>query len=177
MCCSTARKLAGILIEGEGSPRSDRHRRQLREPPAGGGLSGDDLAAAGLAVAPQDCSRRCRRGAAPAGQWDGGAGFAPIRADWLRRAGGLGARSPWRCPTATAAGHFETLDARGGLILRLDDGTRQTITAGDCPFAAAGGLSMAGPQDALVFAPLGGVGEIGMNLAVYGVGEPRRRSG
>jgi ribonuclease J len=33
---------------------------------------------------------------------------------------------------------------------------------------------MAARQD-LVFAPLGGVGEIGMNLAVYGVGEERRR--
>jgi ribonuclease J len=35
---------------------------------------------------------------------------------------------------------------------------------------------MAGPQGELVFAPLGGVGEIGMNLAVYGLGDPRRRS-
>jgi len=34
---------------------------------------------------------------------------------------------------------------------------------------------MAGSQDALVFAPLGGVGEIGMNLAVYGIGDPRKR--
>ena len=41
---------------------------------------------------------------------------------------------------------------------------------------------MAGPQDELVFAPLGGVGEIGMNLALYGLGDraqphlARRRS-
>ncbi|MGE0564555.1 MAG: ribonuclease J [Pseudolabrys sp.] len=34
---------------------------------------------------------------------------------------------------------------------------------------------MAARQD-LVFAPLGGVGEIGMNLSVYGVGDERRRS-
>src|ERR1700687_3679862 len=34
---------------------------------------------------------------------------------------------------------------------------------------------MAGPSDELVFAPLGGVGEIGMNLAIYGLGEGRRR--
>ena len=31
------------------------------------------------------------------------------------------------------------------------------------------------PQD-LVFAPLGGVGEIGMNLSIYGVGDERRRT-
>jgi ribonuclease J len=34
---------------------------------------------------------------------------------------------------------------------------------------------MASPGDALVFAPLGGVGEIGMNLALYGLGDERRR--
>jgi ribonuclease J len=34
---------------------------------------------------------------------------------------------------------------------------------------------MVGGGDELVFAPLGGVGEIGMNLALYGLGEERRR--
>jgi ribonuclease J len=31
------------------------------------------------------------------------------------------------------------------------------------------------PSDELVFAPLGGVGEIGMNLAIYGIGDEHRR--
>jgi ribonuclease J len=35
---------------------------------------------------------------------------------------------------------------------------------------------MNAPRDELVFAPLGGVGEIGMNLAIYGVGDERRRT-
>ncbi len=34
---------------------------------------------------------------------------------------------------------------------------------------------MAGPAQELVFAPLGGVGEIGMNLSIYGLGAERRR--
>jgi ribonuclease J len=34
---------------------------------------------------------------------------------------------------------------------------------------------MADPGDELVFAPLGGVGEIGMNLGLYGLGTERRR--
>src|SRR5262245_28758576 len=34
---------------------------------------------------------------------------------------------------------------------------------------------MAGRGEGLVFAPLGGVGEIGMNLALYGLGDERRR--
>jgi ribonuclease J len=35
---------------------------------------------------------------------------------------------------------------------------------------------MAKPGDELVFAPLGGVGEIGMNLSIYGFGPERRRT-
>ena len=35
---------------------------------------------------------------------------------------------------------------------------------------------MAMPQQ-LVFAPLGGVGEIGMNLSIYGVGDERQGAG
>ena len=35
---------------------------------------------------------------------------------------------------------------------------------------------MAGPHGELVFAPLGGVGEIGMNLSIYGLGDERRRN-
>ncbi|HEX3710471.1 MAG TPA: ribonuclease J [Pseudolabrys sp.] len=34
---------------------------------------------------------------------------------------------------------------------------------------------MAGPRQELVFAPLGGVGEIGMNLSIYGLGDERQR--
>ena len=30
-------------------------------------------------------------------------------------------------------------------------------------------------QNEMVFAPLGGIGEIGMNLSIYGFGEARRR--
>jgi len=35
---------------------------------------------------------------------------------------------------------------------------------------------MTSPHEELVFAPLGGVGEIGMNLSVYGVGSPRKKA-
>ncbi|HXW27456.1 MAG TPA: ribonuclease J [Xanthobacteraceae bacterium] len=35
---------------------------------------------------------------------------------------------------------------------------------------------MANPGDELVFAPLGGVGEIGMNLSIYGLGDARKRT-
>src|ERR1051326_5427686 len=35
---------------------------------------------------------------------------------------------------------------------------------------------MAGPQGELVSSPLGGLGEIGMNLSIYGLGDARRRT-
>ncbi|MEA2936054.1 MAG: ribonuclease, partial [Variibacter sp.] len=35
---------------------------------------------------------------------------------------------------------------------------------------------MSHPAEELVFAPLGGVGEIGMNLSIYGLGPPRAKS-
>jgi ribonuclease J len=35
---------------------------------------------------------------------------------------------------------------------------------------------MTSPRDELVFAPLGGVGEIGMNLSIYGLGDEHRRT-
>ena len=34
---------------------------------------------------------------------------------------------------------------------------------------------MPNPRDELVFAPLGGVGEIGMNLGLYGMGPEHNR--
>src|ERR1019366_464253 len=37
-------------------------------------------------------------------------------------------------------------------------------------------LTMPHTKQELVFAPLGGVGEIGMNLSIYGLGDERRRS-
>src|SRR6202163_784706 len=35
---------------------------------------------------------------------------------------------------------------------------------------------MNSPNEELVFAPLGGVGEIGMNLSLYGIGSPRKKA-
>src|SRR5262249_28324478 len=48
---------------------------------------------------------------------------------------------------------------------------RRDVSAG-----RTGACMMANPGDELVFAPLGGVGEIGMNLSIYGFGPERRRT-
>ena len=63
--------------------------------------------------------------------WHGGEGFAAIRADWLDRASGLGQEMQARLPDRTLSGRFEALDENGCLLLRLADGSIETIVAGD----------------------------------------------
>lgn len=61
-------------------------------------------------------------------------GFAPVRSAWLSRAGGLGAPVIARLPDCELHGVFEDVDADGALVLRLQDGARRTVAAGDVFF-------------------------------------------
>lgn len=58
-------------------------------------------------------------------------GFAPIRAAWTERAGGLGAPVIARMGSETVQGTAEAMEADGALRLRLPDGRIRRITAGD----------------------------------------------
>jgi BirA family biotin operon repressor/biotin-[acetyl-CoA-carboxylase] ligase len=60
-------------------------------------------------------------------------GFAPLRAAWLARAGGLGAPIRARLPHEERHGAFEGIDATGALLLREASGVR-AITAGEVFF-------------------------------------------
>ena len=136
-------KLAGILIESENLggrlvvgvgigvnclhhpdhaayPTTDLHA-------AGAALSAETL----FAALSGTMLRRLRH-------WNRGAGFTAIRADWVARAAGIGGDLRVRLPGRELFGRFETLDERGRLMLRLADGTVQTITAGEVfPLAGA----------------------------------------
>ena len=57
--------------------------------------------------------------------------FAGLLADWTRHAEGLGEQIEAGPVDARVTGIFEGLADDGGLILRLPDGARQTIRAGD----------------------------------------------
>jgi BirA family transcriptional regulator, biotin operon repressor / biotin---[acetyl-CoA-carboxylase] ligase len=71
-------------------------------------------------------------------QWNRGARFAAIRADWVACAAGIGGDLRVRLPGRELLGRFEALDERGRLMLRLADGAVQTITAGEVfPVATA----------------------------------------
>jgi BirA family biotin operon repressor/biotin-[acetyl-CoA-carboxylase] ligase len=136
-------KLAGILIEGEsvearfavaiGIGVNCMHHPMQTAYPA------TDLATVGAAVSADDVffslSGAMERRLA---QWRRGVGFQSIRADWLDCAAGIGDEMRARLPNREFVGRFEALDERGRLLLRLADGTLQTITAGDVfPVAAS----------------------------------------
>ena len=65
--------------------------------------------------------------------WEHG-GFAPLRAEWTGCAHGLGARCVARLGEREFTGVAEGMDADGALLLRLDSGGLQRITAGDIFF-------------------------------------------
>jgi BirA family biotin operon repressor/biotin-[acetyl-CoA-carboxylase] ligase len=141
------RKIAGILIEGEGDPVAVavavgigvncRYHPDTAEFPAtdfaaeGADISADalfdDLAAA--------MEMRL-------GQWNRGSGFAGVRAAWLERAAGVGEPVRVRLSGRETAGRFETIDDSGRLVLRTgagdSPGNLEAIAAGDVfPFEPA----------------------------------------
>jgi BirA family transcriptional regulator, biotin operon repressor / biotin---[acetyl-CoA-carboxylase] ligase len=58
-------------------------------------------------------------------------GFGAVRETWLARAEGLGQSVRIRAGGAEIEGVFEDLDADGALVLRLPDGSRRSIRAGE----------------------------------------------
>jgi BirA family transcriptional regulator, biotin operon repressor / biotin---[acetyl-CoA-carboxylase] ligase len=130
------KKVAGILIEGHALPSGlavaigigvncEHHPPHTSYPAT-------DLAAAGSDVSADDLffalsGSMVRRLA----QWRRGADFAATRSDWCDRAIGIGGDMRVRLPDRELIGRFEALDDSGRLLLRLDDGSLETITAGD----------------------------------------------
>lgn len=129
--CS-GKKICGILVESEGPAvvigigvNCAHHPEQTLHPAT-------DLAAAGASVP----VKRLFAAVAQAmmqriAQWNRGAGFDAIRADWLARAAGLGKAIRVLLPDAEVSGRFEGIDGRGRLIVRLPDGRSTEIAAGD----------------------------------------------
>jgi BirA family transcriptional regulator, biotin operon repressor / biotin---[acetyl-CoA-carboxylase] ligase len=127
-------KVAGILIEGESEPvftvaigigvNCAAHPNDTIYPAT-------DLAATGALVVPEALF-----GALSAAmetrlaQWRRGQGFAAIRADWLKRAAGLGEALQVRLPGRELSGRFDGLDESGRLLLAQSTGMIK-ITAGE----------------------------------------------
>jgi BirA family biotin operon repressor/biotin-[acetyl-CoA-carboxylase] ligase len=129
-----SQKFAGILIEGENAPvltvvigigvNCAHHPDDTAFPAT-------DLATAGALVTPEQMFTALsdamdRRMA----QWARGEGFATIRADWLKRAAGLGQEVRVRLPEREFSGLFQGLDDAGRLLVQQLDGI-VPVTAGE----------------------------------------------
>ena len=127
-------KLAGILIEGEGTQTGAVAVGigvNCISHPANMDYPATDLAAAGVSASAATLFaalsiKMLRRLA----QWNRGEGFATIRAGWLARAAGLGKQIRVRLPDREIAGRFEALDHAGCLVLAAPGG-REVVCAGD----------------------------------------------
>jgi len=64
-------------------------------------------------------------------QWNSGSGFPAIRQDWMRHALGMGDQVSVKVGEREVVGRFESIDARGAMMLRRRDGVAEIITAGD----------------------------------------------
>jgi BirA family biotin operon repressor/biotin-[acetyl-CoA-carboxylase] ligase len=127
-------KLAGILIEGESDPAfavAIGIGVNCASHPEGTVYPATDLAAAGALVTPEAllatlAAAMARRLA----QWGEGTGFGTIRADWLKRAAGLGLDIRVRLPEREFSGRFEGVDVTGRLLV-TEDGRLTAVGAGE----------------------------------------------
>jgi BirA family biotin operon repressor/biotin-[acetyl-CoA-carboxylase] ligase len=127
-------KLAGILIEGESEPTfgvAIGFGVNCVSHPSGTAYPATDLAAAGAMLSPQTLHAALAQAMARRlTQWARGDGFAATRADWLKRAAGLGEAIRVRLPARELSGRFAGLDEVGRLQLQQPDGLL-AIGAGD----------------------------------------------
>jgi BirA family biotin operon repressor/biotin-[acetyl-CoA-carboxylase] ligase len=127
-------KLAGILIEGDSEPAfavAIGIGVNCASHPAATNHPATDLAEGGARITPEQLFAAL----APAmarrlEQWRRGQGFAATRADWLKRAAGLGQPIKVLLPERELSGRFEGLDESGRLLLGTADGVTQ-VAAGE----------------------------------------------
>ena len=127
-------KLAGILIEGESAPAfavAVGIGVNCASHPADTPFPATDLAAAGARVTPEALfASLAATMTGRTDEWRCGEGFAVIRADWLKRAAGLGEPIRIRLPERELSGRFRGLDEAGRLQLDQPGGVI-AVTAGE----------------------------------------------
>jgi BirA family biotin operon repressor/biotin-[acetyl-CoA-carboxylase] ligase len=143
-------KIAGILLESE-TMSADALTVAvgigINIPSAPEGVAVPAAALAGLGVkadAGQVFTALAEAWADYLRRWDGGKGFADIRAAWLAHAAGPGRTISVVTSGTTHEGTFETIDEEGRLVLSRKDGTRLTVSAGDVYFGSAASAGAGG---------------------------------
>ena len=182
-CLANGAKISGILLENTKLPEGElavvcgfgvniAHHPQAALYPT------TDLKTLGVEISPAALHLELAQNLAELLQvWSSGQNFAAIRTEWLAHAANLGTEIAVNLPTERLTGKFIDMDSSGCLVLGLADGSQKLISAGDVFLSRQSGIDKvtANPRDELVFLPLGGVGEIGMNLALYGYGPANKR--
>jgi BirA family biotin operon repressor/biotin-[acetyl-CoA-carboxylase] ligase len=176
-------KLAGILLEAEAL--ADNRLAvvvgigtNVVAAPEGTPTPATSLAALGIDIGAEELFCGCRM-PGPNSAASGTMAAALARSGgsgWSARPG-LASRSRSGPAAATVEGTFDTIDDSGCMVSGQPtaSGSRsRRATSISARRLGRGGL-MARP-DELTFAPLGGVGEIGMNLSIYGLGNRHQRS-
>jgi BirA family biotin operon repressor/biotin-[acetyl-CoA-carboxylase] ligase len=125
-------KLSGMLLERAGDVVVLGIGVNLAHHPDLSDRATTSLAAHGAEVVPEAFLETL---AESFGRWLGrwrGEGLAPVRQRWLNRAHPLGTALTARLPDGgSVTGLFDGLDGDGALLLRLADGTRHVMHAGD----------------------------------------------
>ena len=136
-------KLAGILLEAE-AVANDRLAvvvgigTNVIAAPEGTPTPATSLAALGVQISAEELFAELSDAWVEfRGIWDNGRGFGEIRKLWLARAAGLGEKVAVQTGGATLEGIFDTLDETGCMIVRIPDGRRVPIAAGDVYFGSA----------------------------------------
>lgn len=138
------RKVAGILLEAETTPRGVVDWLvvgvgiNISSHPEIADYATTSLKAVGVeSVSAADMlAAFADRLAFWANQWRE-EGFGPVRRAWLDRAQGIGKAVTARLPAETVEGHFVGLDDDGALLLDGFDGERRRIMVGDVFFSAS----------------------------------------
>jgi BirA family biotin operon repressor/biotin-[acetyl-CoA-carboxylase] ligase len=140
-------KVAGILLEAVTTPGSSASvvvgiGVNVRHAPEGVPYPATSLAETGVGVTAEALFQALAEAwVEQMGLWDSGRGFAEIRRNWLDLAAGIGGPIAVRAGSEMVRGTFETIDAKGRLVVRGSDGTAKQVTAGEVHFGHA--LTMA----------------------------------
>ena len=125
-------KLSGVLLERSGDAVVIGVGVNLAHHPTETDRVATSLAAHGIVVDPVDFIETLAEAFARWVERWRGEGIDVVRRGWVARAHAVGTPLTARLPDETAVdGLFGGLDAEGALILRLADGTRRVIHAGD----------------------------------------------
>jgi BirA family biotin operon repressor/biotin-[acetyl-CoA-carboxylase] ligase len=125
-------KLSGILLERAGTAVVIGFGTNLADHPIDTDRVATSLAAHGIAVDPTDFIETLAEAFARWVERWRGEGIDVVRRRWVERAHPVGTPLTTRLPDGSAIdGLFDGLDSEGALILRLAEGTRRVIHAGD----------------------------------------------